>query len=126
GDRRTAAWTTRATSLRAAFDEAQTRRSACGDSVRISDEVDVDRLRTLATQLRTHLANGGEVKLDKSGDVKIGLFTSGEIKAAQPFFARVKVNGGPAATVELIDLFAHHLAAEESLRRLRELVPEPG
>lgn len=79
---------------------------------------DLGPLVSLARKLKAHLEAGGKLRVGPDGMPKVGAFSPRPVKAAQPLFERVRVDGMPPGTVERLDAF---LVWEEASRLLRAL-----
>lgn len=77
----------------------------------------------MAHALRSHLANGGQIKVETGGAPRFGLLTPKVVKESAPFFANVKVNGLPAATAQRLDEFLLFAEASRILEALDRAWP---
>lgn len=97
-------WQTRLTTLAGLAEQARAHvaRVAPGTRIDIAAGADRHALYALALTLSQALAGGQRINLKPNGQVAVGLFASRELRAAQPLFEAVRVNGLPPATLEAV------------------------
>lgn len=115
----------RGAQLNRLIQEASALRQDTGD--RCSTDVEGDelaRLRGIGETLLQAVERGAEVKTDKAGSVKVGLFTPAAVKTALPFLEAVRVDGAVPSTSATIRQAISHLGVLDVLRKLRTLAPD--
>ncbi len=80
-------------------------------------------LRSMAEQVRSHLARGGTLKMLPDGRPKTGVFTTKTVKNAEPLFMHVRVNGLPPTTDKQLVAFLAFVDAQSALERLDRAWP---
>jgi len=100
------AWLARAAHIKELDGQATALVQRCGPAITVSvAEGDLAKHQQIARSLLTHLDGGNKIKVSPDGTPKIGTFTSKVVKAADGFFAHVKLNGLPAVTREQLGAF---------------------
>jgi transcription elongation GreA/GreB family factor/very-short-patch-repair endonuclease len=117
-------WRSRATQVSGLIGHAQPLVQQLGPllSVEIPAE-DRDRVLTLMTTLRDHLATGGQLKVNADGSPKVGAFASKIVKQCAVVFATVRVNGRPPVTIDQLNTALTYAEADRTLISLNQAWP---
>jgi very-short-patch-repair endonuclease len=92
--------------------------------IRIAPGADLGLLVNFAQQVSAELATGTKLKIEPDGTPKIGALTPKPVKAAQPLFAAVRVNGLPPTTPQQLDIFHAWADAMTTLDALDRAWPD--
>lgn len=118
------AWLARSAQIKSLAGSAGqlTRRIGPTTSVAVIDG-DLGVHQQVAKSLLAHIDSGGSIKVRPDGAPKIGTFTSKTIKAAEPFFAAVKINDLPAVTKEQLSIFIDWVDASRTIVAMDQAWP---
>lgn len=99
-------WLARATQVKQFADQADALIRRFGPTTTVSvSGGDPAAFQQIARALFGHLEAGNKIKVLPDGSPKIGPFAGKVLKAAEPFFAGIRVNGLPAVTREQLGAF---------------------
>ena len=85
---------------------------------------DLALLARWADELQTYLAGGGKLKAEAGGPPKIGAFAPKNIKATQPFFDHVRIDGAIPTTQPQLAIFLAWVDAALTLDALDRAWPQ--
>jgi DNA polymerase III delta prime subunit len=103
--RRSTPWRARQNQIQSLVTTAEPLLRRLGPVERVSCATAPTVLAPLALSVHGHLSNGAKIKVDSAGRPKLGAMTNKVVKAAEPLFANVRVDGVPPTTTDALDLF---------------------
>ncbi|WP_253843241.1 AAA domain-containing protein [Mycobacterium colombiense] len=99
-------WLARSAQLKQLADQASALIQRFGPTTTITiADGDIAVHQQIARSLIAHLDSGNKLKVLPDGSPKIGAFAAKVVKAAEPFFTQVKLNGLPVVTREQLGHF---------------------
>lgn len=116
-------WRGRATELRQGVAHVDAILARMPLGTRVELDGDPDHLRQLAVSLRDHLGQGGALRTDPGGQVKIGFFAPPIVKQCRPVLEQARVDGLPPATAAALHTIIEHRDAWTALDQMDRLWP---